>query len=132
MTLLSNVARVLVVDDEERFRNNLVRLLRAGGVEAQAVGDAPTALELLGQEEFDVVLLDVKMPEMDGIEALKRIKALGRDVETIILTGHASMDNAVEIMKYGAYDFLLKPCPTQEVLDKISLAYERKLDRVKS
>jgi DNA-binding NtrC family response regulator len=122
-------SRVLIVDDEERYRMTLMKLLRAGGQEVQAVADALQALELLSKESFDVILLDVKMPGMDGVEALKRIKALGCDVEVIILTGHASVDNAVEIMKYGAFDFLLKPCPTQEILDKISLAHERKIDR---
>lgn len=122
-------ARVLIVDDEERYRSTLAKLLRAGGQQPTVAPDALQALDLLAKEEFDVVLLDIKMPGMDGVEALKRIKALGCAVEVIILTGHASVDNAVEIMKYGAFDFLLKPCPTQEILDKISLAHERKIDR---
>jgi two-component system OmpR family response regulator len=126
---MSLSTRVLVVDDEERFRTTLVKLLKAEGIDAQAIGDAAAALDILADWDCDVVLLDVKMPGIDGIEALKRIKALGCDVEVIILTGHASLDNAVEIMKYGAFDFLLKPCPTQEILDKISLAHERKIDR---
>jgi len=124
--------RVLIVDDEERFRTTLAKILKAEGLDATVAGDAREGLDALAAAEFDVVLLDVKMPGMDGIEALKRIKNMGDpgcNVEVIILTGHASVDYAVEIMKYGAFDFLLKPCPKDELLVKISLAHERKIER---
>jgi len=120
---------VLVVDDEDRFRNNLVKLLRAENIKALGARNAEEAFQALDCDCYDVVLLDVKMPGINGIEALKRIKRAGCDVEVIILTGHASVDHAVEIMQYGAFDYLLKPCPMEELLDKVSLAVERKREK---
>ncbi|NTW36336.1 MAG: response regulator, partial [Syntrophobacteraceae bacterium] len=76
-----------------------------------------------------VILLDVKMPEMSGVEALAAIKKTHPNLEVIILTGHASVDVAVDIMRLGGYEYLLKPCPLEELLDKIETAYERKVAR---
>lgn len=126
---MASVPRVLIVDDEERFRITLRKLLAARGVEAQASGSAEEALAELAAKPYDIVLLDVRMPGMDGIEALGEIKKFDRNLEVIILTGHASVDVAVEIMKRGGYEYLLKPCPIDELMDKIDSAYERKLDR---
>lgn len=126
---MASVPKVLIVDDEERFRITLRKLLSARGVEAEASGSAEEALAELAAKPYDIVLLDVRMPGMDGIEALGEIKKFDRNLEVIILTGHASVDVAVEIMKRGGYEYLLKPCPIDELMDKIDLAYERKLDR---
>ena len=85
----------------------------------------------LSENAYDVVLLDVKMPGISGIETLKRIKAQGCDAEVIVLTGHASMDIALNCIDYGAYDYLLKPCDVEEINLKISQAYECKLEKEK-
>lgn len=122
-------AKVLIVDDEERFRTMLRKLLVAEGFEAKAVGGGREAIEELGKQPYDVILLDVKMPEMDGIQALAELKKINRGVEVIMLTGHASVDVAVEIMRLGGYEYLLKPCPVEEIIEKIESAYERKLAR---
>jgi DNA-binding NtrC family response regulator len=122
-------ARVLIVDDEERFRITLRKLLTANGLETNAVGSGREAIEELKRQSYDVILLDVKMPEMDGIEALGELKKISNNVEVIILTGHASVDVAVEIMRLGGYEYLLKPCPMDELLAKIESAYERKIAR---
>jgi DNA-binding NtrC family response regulator len=122
-------AKVLIVDDEERFRITLKKLLTANGLETNAVGSGKEAIEELKQQPYDVILLDVKMPEMNGIEALAELKKINRGVEVIMLTGHASVDVAVEIMKLGGYEYLLKPCPLDELLAKIESAYERKMAR---
>jgi DNA-binding NtrC family response regulator len=122
-------AKVLIVDDEERFRLTLKKLLTANGLETNAVGSGQEAIEELLQSPYDVVLLDVKMPGMSGIEALAKLKKINREVEVIMLTGHASVDVAVEIMKLGGYEYLLKPCPLDELLAKIESAYERKVAR---
>jgi DNA-binding NtrC family response regulator len=122
-------AKVLIVDDEERFRITLKKLLTANGLETNAVGSGMEAIEELKQQPYDVILLDVKMPGMSGIEALAELKKISRDVEVIILTGHASVDVAVEIMKLGGYEYLLKPCPMEELLAKIESAFERKTAR---
>lgn len=122
-------ARVMIVDDEERFRNTLKKLLIADGLDAHAVGSGKEAIEEMKKKEYDVILLDVKMPEMNGIEALAELKKINRGVEVIMLTGHASVDVAVEIMRLGGYEYLLKPCPVEEIMEKIESAFERKLAR---
>src|SRR5512137_2339455 len=111
--------KVLIVDDEERFRTTLRKLLTVREIEAFDVGSAPEAFAELKENPYDVVLLDVKMPEMNGIEALGKIKKESPEIEVIILTGHASVDAAVEIMKLGGYDYLLKPCPIDDIVGKI-------------
>jgi len=121
--------KVLVVDDEERFRVTLGKLLGARGLEVRTVGSGREALQELDSDGYDVILLDVKMPEMSGVEALAAIKKTHPNLEVIILTGHASVDVAVDIMRLGGYEYLLKPCPLEELLDKIETAYERKVAR---
>lgn len=123
--------RVLIVDDEERFRATLRKLLAVKQIEAADVGSAREAFAEISANDYDVVLLDVKMPEMNGIEALGRIKKQNPEVEVIILTGHASVDVAVEIMKLGGYEYLLKPCPIDELIGKIESAWEKKQARQK-
>lgn len=123
--------RVLVVDDEEHFCRSLLKILSVRKIPAFAVHRGETALEELARNPYDIVLLDVKMPGISGIEVLKRLKAQGNQAEVIVLSGHASMETAVEIVKYGAYDYLLKPCDTEELLLKISNAYDQKLEKQK-
>lgn len=121
--------KVLIVDDEERFRTTLGKLLSIKGLQVDNVGSARAALALLRENPYDVILLDVKMPEMSGVEALAEIKKIDSGIEVIILTGHASVDVAMEIMRLGGYDYLLKPCPVEELLAKIETAYDRKRER---
>lgn len=121
--------KVLIVDDEERFRTTLRKLLTVAGMEATTAGSGPEALQELQRAAYDVILLDVKMPEMNGLEALAKIKKADPEIEVIMLTGHASVDVAVEIMKLGGYEYLLKPCPLEDLMVKIDAAYERKLMR---
>jgi DNA-binding NtrC family response regulator len=126
---MSSKPKILIVDDEERFRTTLGKLLTVHGLEIKTLGSAREALEELQTADYDVILLDVKMPEMNGIEALAEIKKINPSLEVIILTGHASVDAAVEIMRLGGYEYLLKPCPVEALLEKIDSAYERKLAR---
>ena len=123
--------KVLIVDDEEHFCRSMLKILSARHIEAFAVNRGEAALEEIARTPYDVVLLDVKMPGISGIEVLKRMKEKGIKAEVIVLSGHASLDTAVEIVKYGAYDYLLKPCDTDELLVKISNAYEQKLEKDK-
>lgn len=115
-------ARVLVVDDEDRFRENLVRLLGAQGMLAQGAASGTQALEALRGAEFDVLLLDMKMPEMDGRATFEAIRALGADVQVLVLSGHASVNDAMEMMSRGAFDYLIKPCPTEVLVKKVRQA----------
>ena len=126
---MSSKPKILIVDDEERFRTTLGKLLGIKGLDVHTLGSGKEALEELRQTSYDVILLDVKMPEMSGIEVLAEIKKINHYLEVIILTGHASVDVAVEIMRLGGYEYLLKPCPLEELMDKIDSAYERKLAR---
>ena len=121
--------KVLLVDDEERFRTTTSRLLVVRGFDALPVGSAREALDELWNQDYDVVVLDVRMPGMTGIEALAEIKRVRPGVEVIILTGHASVDAAVDIMRLGGYEYLLKPCPIDELVEKIEGAVERKRGR---
>ena len=124
--------RILLVDDEERFRTNLQKMLGAQGLAVKAAGSGAEALEELKRSPCDVIVLDIRMPGMDGLATLKEIKRINPEVEVIILSGHASMDAAMEINRLGGYDYLMKPCPLEELLLKIEAAYDKKLDREKS
>jgi UDP-3-O-[3-hydroxymyristoyl] N-acetylglucosamine deacetylase len=102
-------ATVLVVDDEERIRSSLQGILGDEGFRVVATGDAPGALELIAREKPEVVLLDVWMPELDGIELLRRIKLRNPETPVIMLSGHANIQNAVAATRMGAADFIEKP-----------------------
>jgi DNA-binding NtrC family response regulator len=125
--IVTGLPKILLVDDEERFRINLAKMLAAEGFEVTTRDSGQGALDELASRPYDVILLDMRMPDMNGLETLAAIKEKRPDAEVIILTGHASVDAAAEIIRLGAYEFLLKPCPIEEVVAKIETAYERKL-----
>lgn len=117
--------RVMIVDDEERFALNLARLLNARGFDAVAAFNGLQALKVIQSGEgFDVVVLDVKMPGMDGIDTLKEIKKLAPGTEVIMLTGHTSLDSGTQAMRCGAFDYLMKPCDIENLVEKINEAHE--------
>jgi DNA-binding NtrC family response regulator len=124
--------RILLVDDEERFRTNLVKMLTAQGLSVTAVAGGREAVELVEHQPFDVALVDLRMPGMDGLETLAHLKKLAPDLEVIMLTGHASMEAAMEINRLGGYDYLMKPYPLEDLLLKIEAAFEKKLEREKT
>ena len=122
---MANPIRVLLVDDEERFVLNLAKLLRGRGFEVATAFDGPAGIAAVETNEgFDVVLLDVKMPGMDGIEALRRIKEVSPDTEVLMLTGHANVETGIEAMREGALDYLMKPCDIEDLVAKITEAHE--------
>ena len=123
---MPEVIKVLVVDDEERFRTTLSKLLSAHGMTVKTADGGVNALEILKSDPHDIVLLDVKMPGMSGQETLLAIKKIDPDIEVIILTGHASVDIAAEMMAHGGSDYLLKPYPMDELLGIIHIAYDRR------
>jgi DNA-binding NtrC family response regulator len=118
--------RILLVDDEKEFVETLAERLRTRDFDVTTAFSGDEALEKLNEYNFDVTILDVKMPGMDGIDALREIKKLKPLTEVLMLTGHGTIETAIEGMKIGAYDFLLKPCEMDVLLDKINKAYERK------
>ena len=119
-------AKILLVDDEVVFTSNMSKLLVNRGYRVTEANSGDAAIHALEKEDFDIVVLDLKMPGMDGITTLREIKKLGLFVETLILTGHGSIDIALEAIKLGAYDFLTKPCEIDELVDKIEAAWEKK------
>ena len=118
--------RVLIVDDEHDFLETIVKRLKRRKVDATGIDSGIKALELLEKEHFDVVILDVRMPGMDGIETLKEMKRKRPLLEVIMLTGHASVESGMQGMQYGAFDYVLKPADIDDLLEKIQGAYERK------
>jgi len=118
--------RVLLVDDEVGFLEALVKRLEKRNVDAAAVHSGADALARIETQPPDVVVLDVKMPGMDGLATLREIKKCRPLVEVIMLTGHADVDAAIEGMEHGAFDYLMKPCDIDELLYKIQDAYDRK------
>ena len=119
-------SKILLVDDEEIFSDNMARLLQNRHYKVTAVYNVESAIKALEKDKFDVIVLDLKMPGMDGIATLKEIKSLGLFTQTLLLTGHGSIDAAVEAIRLGAYDFLSKPCEIDELVEKIEGAWRKK------
>jgi two-component system, NtrC family, nitrogen regulation response regulator NtrX len=123
-------ARILIVDDEESIRSSLQRLLEYKGFATLVAEDGPRALELLAEQPVDLVLLDIKMPRMDGLEVLQRIRELRADASVIMISAHGTIETAVESTKRGAFDFLEKPWDQDRLLVTVRNAVaERQLVR---
>jgi len=117
---------VLLVDDEKEFLDTVIKRLRKRGVNAIGAENGEEALEKIEHHPVDVVVLDVKMPGMDGIQTLREIKKNHPLVEVVMLTGHASIEVAIEGMELGAFDYLMKPVEIDELLYKLQDAYKKK------
>jgi DNA-binding NtrC family response regulator len=119
--------KVLLIDDEEGFVSALEKRLSIRDLDVLTAFDGQQGLAVLDRApDVDVVLLDVKMPGMDGIATLREIKKAHPIVEVIMLTGHATVESAIEGMKLGAYDYLMKPCDVEELLKKVQEAKTKK------
>ncbi len=119
--------KVLLVDDEEGFVAALEKRLSMRDLQVVTAFNGEAGLAALDRDpNVDVVLLDVKMPGMDGIATLKEIRMAHPLVEVVMLTGHATVETAIEGMKLGAYDFLMKPCDIEELLAKVADATTKK------
>ena len=118
--------KILIVDDEKDFVEMFSLRLTRQGERVSAAYSGQQALDLLKTTPIDVVILDIRMPGMDGIETLKKIKADYPLVEVILLTGHGSTETAVEGMKAGAFDYLMKPADFDDISTKLANAWNRK------
>jgi two-component system OmpR family response regulator len=118
--------KVLLVDDEALFLQTMSKVLRARGYDVGAVGSGVEALEELRFHRYDVVVLDQRMPGMDGIATLARIRKAHRTLPVILLSGHAEVGTAVEAMDLGAVDYLLKPVVVEKLIERMDAALERK------
>jgi len=119
--------RLLLVDDEDDFRTTLASRLRKRDFDVTEVDSGYRALASIRTAAIDVAVIDVRMRGMDGLETLREIRRTNTLIEVIMLTGHASVESAVEGMRLGAFDYLMKPCDINELVAKIQDAYQRKL-----
>lgn len=137
------MARILIVDDEQSIRRTLKEILEFEKYQVDEAADGVECLTCLKQTHYDVIILDIKMPKMDGLEALEKIQTLAADTPVVMISGHASIDTAVEAVKKGAFDFISKPPDLNRLLitirnamDKSSLitetkALQRKMGKLK-
>ncbi len=121
--------RVILIDDEPQFVEVLAERLEARGFSVQTALSGDQGLTKLQEQEADVVILDVQMPGRDGVETLREIKGIKPLVEVIMLTGHATIDSGIQGLKLGAYDYLMKPTDTEDLVAKILRAYARKSEQ---
>ncbi len=120
-------AKVLLVDDEEDFLATLAERLESRGLKVTTVTRGEDAVATVEGQDFDLIILDLSMPGIDGLETLKRIKAKQPEAEIIMLTGKGSIKTSIEAMKLGAGDFIEKPVNITELMDKISEAKDKRL-----
>ena len=125
MTQLEEV-KVLLVDDEVEFVSTLTKRMKRRMIKASSVNSGEDALEFLDKHPADVVILDVKMPGIDGIQTLREIKQQYPLIEVIMLTGHANVEVAIQGMEIGAFDYLMKPMAIDDLVYKIQDAYKKK------
>ncbi len=118
---------VLIVDDEKNIRLTISQALEALNVETDTAGDGEEALSKLGRKEFGLVLLDLRMPGMSGMEVLHKVREIRPDIRVIILTAYGTVESAVEAMKLGASDFIQKPFSPEEVRDLVSRVMDREM-----
>lgn len=118
---------MLLVDDEHAFCRDLQERMHSIGLQLRAVSCCSEALQFLEVQEVDVVIMDMQMPETDGIECLRRVKQRWPEVEVILLTGHASVQSGIEGMESGAFDYCLKPIDVPDLLGKVELAAQKAL-----
>jgi DNA-binding NtrC family response regulator len=115
---------VLLVDDEKDFVESLAERLQLRDFNVATALNGDEAIKLVEENEFDVIVLDVQMPGKDGVETLKEIKKIEQLSQVIMLTGHATVKTAIEGMKNGAFDYLMKPTDTDELIEMINNAYQ--------
>lgn len=116
---------ILIVDDEKDLMSTLVRRLTKRGIRAEGVSTGRAAISWLSEKRADVVVLDIILPDMKGLDLMMAIKEAGHDPIIIILTGHASVDLAKNALENGASEYIIKPCPAEELLGRIAHSLRR-------
>ncbi len=111
--------KILVVDDEANARNSLAEILRLEEFHVTTAENGDIAVKILEEDSFDVMLLDLKMPGIDGLEVLRRASKFTQDTKVIVLTAHGSLESAIEALRHGAHDYLLKPASPQNILASV-------------
>ena len=123
---MNTKAKILIVDDEEVVRLSYMRILGGTNCNVKAVSTWSQIAQLMQQDPFDVVLLDLRMPEMDGISVLKALKQRWPESEVIIITGYPTLESAKQAVALGAYDYLTKPVGPDQVIDASNAAMQHK------
>jgi len=119
--------KVLLVDDEKDFIEALGERMENRGMNVSTTTSAKDAIKRVKKESYDAIVLDLQMPEMDGMEALKAIKKINPDMQVILLTGHATVEKGIEAMKLGAMDLIEKPTDIETIAEKIKKAQANKI-----
>ncbi len=119
------MAKILVIDDERSIRTTLQEILQYENHEVDLAEGGPAGLEMFAQKKYDIVLCDIKMPEMDGLEVLGKIFGISTDAQVIMISGHGNVENAVQAIKLGAYDFIQKPLDLNRLLITIRNALDK-------
>ncbi len=117
--------RVLLVDDEDEFVEMLAKRMKARGLRVDTADSGAAAIDKVKHGHFDVIVLDLAMPGMDGIETFERVSEINPELQVIFLTGHGTIQTAFEAMKMGAAEFLEKPANFQDLLDKVKQASQK-------
>ena len=118
------MARILIIDDERAIRNALREILEYENYQVDDAEDGPSGIELVGKESYDVILCDIKMPKMDGIEVLENIQKI-TDAPVVMISGHGTIETAVEAIRKGAYDFIAKPLDLNRLLITLRNAMDK-------
>lgn len=116
------IAKILIIDDEEVTRRSLAEILKLEGYSIETRPNGEQGLEALEEEDFDLLLLDLKMPGMNGLEVLEKVPSIAPDTRVIMLTAHGSLDSAIQAIRQGAHDYILKPAEPEEILASVSKA----------
>ncbi|MBN2140580.1 MAG: response regulator [Desulfovibrionaceae bacterium] len=119
--------KVLLIDDEVDFLKNLSERMTMRGMEVSVAKSGSSAVAAIDEESYDAIVLDLQMPDMDGIEVLKYIKTNRPEMQVILLTGHASLEKGIEAMKLGAMDFMEKPADINTLTERIKKAKAKKI-----
>ncbi len=125
MDLNNDTAHVLVVDDEGAIRYSVSKTLQRIGYEVDEASSGEEALDMIGRREYEVILTDIRMPGLTGVDLLKRIKDISPDAIVILMTGYASLGTAVESLRLGAHDYLIKPSSSQDIRQSVARGVER-------
>lgn len=124
--------KILLIDDEEEFISTLAERLELRDYLCKTAGDGQSGIQMIVNEPFDIAILDLMMPGLNGLDTLRQIKEINPDLPVILLTGHGSTKDGMEGMRIGAFDFLIKPLDIYALMDKIKLALGDKTPEVKS